>query len=322
MPASPSVISTAQLVGHNLIGTLNLLEKCRRERAGLIILSSSRVYSIPALCAVPLRQTQDRFEIDPSAVLPHGLSVEGVSESFSTEAPVSLYGGTKLASERMALEYGFAFDFPVRINRCGVIAGPGQFGRIDQGIFSYWIYQWILGKPLAYIGFGGEGLQVRDLLAPADLVELCPKRWDDALGRSRLGSLGAFEWRDDNRVHLAVEIKHAAAVVEQRSVTAQVAALQAKAGQASTRLTAGEVAYQAALGRAAVQRIVAAKASHNEAARALAVREAAELAADDRGQPDPGALHEPQGRHAQRACHRQICRTHLRRRQQQRKVHR
>ena len=182
--AIPTVLAgltggTAQLVGHNLIGTLNLLEKCRRERAGLIILSSSRVYSIPALCAVPLCQTQDRFEIDPSAVLPHGLSVEGVSESFSTEAPVSLYGGTKLASERMALEYGFAFDFPVRINRCGVIAGPGQFGRIDQGIFSYWIYQWILGKPLAYIGFGGEGLQVRDLLAPADLVELVALQLQD-----------------------------------------------------------------------------------------------------------------------------------------------
>jgi peptidoglycan DL-endopeptidase CwlO len=81
----------------------------------------------------------------------------------------------------------------------------------------------------------------------------------------------------------------AGAAVVQKSVTAQVAALQAKAGQASTRLTAGEVAYQAALGRAAVQRIAAANASHNQAARALAVREAAELEADEADVPVPAA---------------------------------
>jgi CDP-paratose 2-epimerase len=175
--AIPTVLAgltggTAQLVANNLTGTLHLLEKCRRDGAGLIILSSSRVYSIPALGAVPLRRTSERFEIDVAAPMPAGLSVEGIAESFSTEAPVSLYGGTKLASERMALEYGYAFGFPVRINRCGVLAGPGQFGRIDQGIFSYWVYQWIQGKRLAYIGFGGEGLQVRDFLAPADLARL------------------------------------------------------------------------------------------------------------------------------------------------------
>ena len=81
----------------------------------------------------------------------------------------------------------------------------------------------------------------------------------------------------------------AAAAIVQKSVAAQVAALQAKAGEASTRLTAGEVAYQTALERAAVQRIAAAKAAHNEAARALAVRQAAALAADEADIPVPAA---------------------------------
>jgi CDP-paratose 2-epimerase len=175
--AIPTVLAgltggAAQLVGNNLTGTLHLLEKCRREGAGLMILSSSRVYSIRALCALPLRRADVRLEVDPGVSAPVGFSDAGVAESFSTEAPVSLYGATKLASEVMAIEYGQAFDFPVRINRCGVIAGPGQFGRIDQGIFSYWVYQWIQGKPLNYIGFGGEGLQVRDFLSPEDLAEL------------------------------------------------------------------------------------------------------------------------------------------------------
>jgi CDP-paratose 2-epimerase len=177
--ANPSVLAgvsggTAQLVGHNLVGTLNLLEKCRRDAAGLVILSSSRVYSIDALNAIPLDEAETRFVVahDGPRPTPAGASARGISERFSTAAPVSLYGGTKLASEVMALEYAAAFGFPVWIDRCGVIAGPGQFGRIDQGIFSYWIYQWLLGAPLKYVGYGGKGLQVRDFVSPGDLVRL------------------------------------------------------------------------------------------------------------------------------------------------------
>src|SRR5206468_10173214 len=127
----------------NLIGTLHLLERCRRDGAGFMMMSTSRVYSIPALTAIPLVPAGDRLTVDANGVLPAGFTAAGVTESFSTAAPVSLYGATKLASEQMALEYGHAFKFPVRINRCGVIAGPGQFGRIDQGIFSFWVYQWL-----------------------------------------------------------------------------------------------------------------------------------------------------------------------------------
>ena len=64
----------------------------------------------------------------------------GISEDFPTTAPLSLYGASKLASETLILEYGECFDFPVWINRCGVLAGAGQFGKADQGIFSFWIH--------------------------------------------------------------------------------------------------------------------------------------------------------------------------------------
>jgi len=181
--ANPSVMAglsggTRQLVGHNLGGTLNLLEKCRADQAGLVLLSSSRVYSIEALNALPLEATKTRLRPTPftegSSVA--GFSERGVSEAFPTTAPISIYGATKLASEVMALEYGSAFGFPVWINRCGVIAGSGQFGRIDQGIFSFWIYQWLKSGRLSYIGFGGRGLQVRDFLAPSDLSNLVHKQ--------------------------------------------------------------------------------------------------------------------------------------------------
>ncbi len=58
------------------------------------------------------------------------------------------------------------------INRCGVIAGPWQFGKIDQGVFSLWVIAHYFNRYLKYIGFGGNGKQVRDLLHIDDLFEL------------------------------------------------------------------------------------------------------------------------------------------------------
>jgi CDP-paratose 2-epimerase len=177
--ASPGVLggvdgrtSTRQLVEHNLGGTINLLEYGKAHGAGFILLSTSRVYSIPPLAALPVRVENDAFVPDESRPLPGGVSARGVDETFSTRPPISLYGTTKLASEALALEYGAAFGFPVWINRCGVLAGAGQFGRAEQGIFSYWLHAWKSKRPLAYIGFDGAGHQVRDALHPHDLARL------------------------------------------------------------------------------------------------------------------------------------------------------
>jgi CDP-paratose 2-epimerase len=175
--ANPSVLAgvdgrtnSRQLLEHNLWGTVNLLEYCKALRAGLILLSTSRVYSVPPLAALPVEVHERAFRPRPSAPLPAGLTAAGVSEAFSTAPPISLYGSSKLASETVALEYAATFDFPVWINRCGVLAGAGQFGRPDQGIFSFWINSHLRRRPLQYIGFEGAGHQVRDCLHPLDLV--------------------------------------------------------------------------------------------------------------------------------------------------------
>ena len=182
--ANPSVLagvdgktSSRQLVEHNLSGTVNLLEYCKRHHAGLILLSTSRVYSIAPLAALPVEALAGAFQPAQGKNLPPGLTIAGVDETFSTLAPVSLYGATKLASETLALEYGETFGLPVFIDRCGVLAGAGQFGRPDQGIFAYWLNSWLRRRPLAYLGFGGAGHQVRDCLHPRDLVPLLEKQF-------------------------------------------------------------------------------------------------------------------------------------------------
>ena len=178
--ANPSVLagvdgktSSRQLIEHNLLGTINLLELCKARQAAFILLSTSRVYSIPPLANLAVKIENDAFVPDPSAgALPPGLTSAGVDETFSTQPPVSLYGSTKLASEMLALEYGETFGCQVFINRCGVMAGAGQFGRPDQGIFAYWINSHLRRRPLGYIGFDGKGHQVRDCLHPRDLAPL------------------------------------------------------------------------------------------------------------------------------------------------------
>jgi CDP-paratose 2-epimerase len=164
--------SSRQLLEHNLWGTVEILEYCKRHRAGLILLSTSRVYAIEPLARLPVVVKEEAFVPQAGANWPAGLTEEGISETFSTEAPRSVYGASKLASEVLALEYGADFDFPVWINRCGVMAGAGQFGRPDQGIFSYWIHSHCRRRPLRYVGFDGQGHQVRDCLHPRDLLPL------------------------------------------------------------------------------------------------------------------------------------------------------
>jgi CDP-paratose 2-epimerase len=177
--AHPSVLagidgrsSPRQLAEHNLMGTLNLLDYCRQYKAGLILLSTSRVYSVRDLAELPVSESDHAFHLDAANTHAPGVNTEGIDETFTTRQPVSLYGATKLASETMAREYGHAFGFPVWINRCGVLAGAGQFGTAEQGIFSYWLHAHRARLPLRYIGFGGLGYQVRDALHPDDLADL------------------------------------------------------------------------------------------------------------------------------------------------------
>ena len=186
--ANPSVLagvdgktSSRQLVQHNLQGTINLLEYCKRHRAGFALLSTSRVYSIPKLSAIEVKEHKGAFYPVPDQVFPAGISAEGVSELYSTAPPVSLYGSTKVASEHLAMEYGATFDFPVWINRCGVLAGAGQFGHPGQGIFAFWVHSFREKRPLKYIGFGGNGYQVRDCLHPNDLVALLSQQFAEPL---------------------------------------------------------------------------------------------------------------------------------------------
>jgi len=159
------------VVNTNLIGTFNCLEFARRHKSAMIFLSTSRVYSIAALRGLPLVANPTRFELPDNLDGP-GWSSRGLTEAFPTSGSRSLYGATKLASELLIEEFGAMYGLPAIVNRCGVITGSWQMGKVDQGFFVLWAARHLYGGSLSYAGFKGAGLQVRDVLHIADLYAL------------------------------------------------------------------------------------------------------------------------------------------------------
>ncbi|HLK19415.1 MAG TPA: NAD-dependent epimerase/dehydratase family protein [Bryobacteraceae bacterium] len=163
--------SPEYLIQTNLVGCFNCLELARRTRADFIFLSTSRVYPVEKLKALSIREEETRLVLEDRQPFP-GASAAGVAEDFPLDGARSLYGMTKLSGELMVTEYAAAYGLRCVINRCGVIAGPWQMGKTDQGVVTYWMAAHYFRRELSYIGFGGKGKQVRDLLHIDDLALL------------------------------------------------------------------------------------------------------------------------------------------------------
>ena len=173
--AEPSVLagytSPGYLLQTNLVGTINCLELARQTQADFIFLSTSRVYPIAYLKTLNFTETETRFQLLNQQPL-LGASSQGISEEFPLNKARSLYGSTKLASELLIAEYADAYGLRTLINRCGVLTGPWQMGKVDQGVFALWVANHYFQKPLKYIGYGGTGKQIRDFLHVADLLDV------------------------------------------------------------------------------------------------------------------------------------------------------
>ena len=66
-----------------------------------------------------------------------GVSPAGITEGFPLEGARTLYGATKLSAELLIAEYAESFGLNTVINRCGVVAGPWQMGKVNQGVFTH-----------------------------------------------------------------------------------------------------------------------------------------------------------------------------------------
>ena len=178
--AEPSVMAgvgggAAYLLQTNLTGAQHCLDLAATHGAQVIFLSTSRVYPVAGLEALRLEEEPTRFALLDQPGVP-GASRAGIAEDFGLTGARTLYGATKLAAELLVTEHAATHGLPVTVDRCGVIAGPWQLGKVDQGVFTHWMLSFLEGRGLRYIGYGGEGKQVRDLLHVDDLVDLVERQ--------------------------------------------------------------------------------------------------------------------------------------------------
>ena len=176
--AEPSVLagfgeSPEYVINTNLNGTVNCLEVARKNKSDIVFLSTSRVYPYAPINSLKVVEKKSRFEWDAKQkVKLNGWSKQGIDVDFPLEGVRSIYGATKLCSEYLLQEYISMYGIKGVINRCGVLAGPWQFGKVDQGVFTLWMLAHHFKRRLKYIGYGGKGKQVRDLLHVDDLFDL------------------------------------------------------------------------------------------------------------------------------------------------------
>jgi CDP-paratose 2-epimerase len=163
--------SPEYLIHTNLTGALHCLELARKAKSAFIFLSTSRVYPFPALNKLHYTETETRYVLADTQCFP-GASAQGISEDFPLAGPRSLYGMTKLAAELMVEEYSDAYSIPSIITRFGLLTGPWQMAKSDQGVIALWAAWHYFKRNLSYIGFGGTGKQVRDFLHIDDFCDL------------------------------------------------------------------------------------------------------------------------------------------------------
>jgi CDP-paratose 2-epimerase len=174
--AEPSVLagiysSPEYVINTNLAGTINCLELARNRKADFFFFSTSRVYPVDPVNDLDYIEEENRFNLAEKQNLP-GVSKIGISEDFPLEGARSFYGTTKLASEMLIQEYAYSYGLKGIINRSSVITGPWQMGKVDQGVFVLWVARHVFGGKLSYIGYGGQGKQVRDFIHIDDIFDV------------------------------------------------------------------------------------------------------------------------------------------------------
>lgn len=193
--------SPETVVSTNVAGAVNAFEVARRGGGLVALVSSSRVYPAGRIGEIELVETPTRFQIAERQAIA-GVSPQGISERFPMDGARTIYGATKLAAELLLAEYAETHGVTAIIDRFGVLAGPWQMGHAAQGVFTYWMLAHVFGWPLTYVGYGGAGKQVRDLLYVNDAADLiarqldAPERWKGGVFNVGGGSAVSLSLRE------------------------------------------------------------------------------------------------------------------------------
>ena len=178
----------------NAVGTLNLLEACRRAapEAVFVHMSTNKVYG-DRPNSLPLQELETRWDYaSPS-------DRDGIDEAMSIDASMhSVFGASKVAADVMVQEYGRYFGMRTCCLRGGCLTGPNHSGVELHGFLSHLVRCNLEGRE--YTVFGHKGKQVRDNIHSVDVarcIELFFRRPSSAqvfnLGGGRDNSVSILE---------------------------------------------------------------------------------------------------------------------------------
>jgi CDP-paratose 2-epimerase len=148
----------------NAVGTLNLLEACRKERPAAIFchMSTNKVYG-DAPNELPLVELEKRYDYEREQ------DREGIGEDFRIDrSKHSIFGASKVGADVMVQEYGRYFGMNTVCYRGGCLTGPNHSGVELHGFLNFLIKVNVAGG--LYRVFGYKGKQVRDNIHSHDVV--------------------------------------------------------------------------------------------------------------------------------------------------------
>lgn len=153
-----SVLNPKEDFDINALGTLNMLEACRKSTNKPIFIYSSTNKVYGNLEYLKIQKTSKRYKF------------KDLNFGVSEESPVdfhSPYGCSKGAADQYVRDYSRIFGLKSIVFRQSCIYGPHQFGVEDQGWIAWFLIAIMLDKKITVYG---DGMQVRDLLYIDDLI--------------------------------------------------------------------------------------------------------------------------------------------------------
>lgn len=149
----------------NALGTLNLLELCRKycPNAVFIFTSTNKVYG-DSPNSLPLIELGTRYELPEN-----NLYWNGVPEQWSIDdTKHSIFGVSKASADLLVQEYGKYFGMKTGVFRGGCLSGSNHMGAPLHGFLSYLVK--CAKNKIKYTVYGYKGKQVRDNIHAYDVV--------------------------------------------------------------------------------------------------------------------------------------------------------
>lgn len=137
----------------NALGTLKVLEYCKKDKIPILFFSTCRVYA------------------DGYREAMNGPGEYQINYGYDGNEPHLRppYGLSKLTAENYIILYNTLFEVPYIILRPSTIYGPGQDGTEEAGWIYHFINKAIEKEPITVFGDGEQG---RDVLYIDDLIAL------------------------------------------------------------------------------------------------------------------------------------------------------